>query len=118
MTNNTEPVRGAYLLTTEGRLLRDFARSLYGLFPEDNFYGPYLVGSALKRRDFRDIDVRTIMKDEQYDQLAKLIDIPSLNVAVSLWGQKATGLPIDFQVQRMSHANEEYQGEPRNAFGI
>lgn len=34
--------------------------------------------------------------------LAALVDLGRLHVALSLWGQKATGLPIDCQVQSVT----------------
>lgn len=45
------------------------------------------------RPDYRDVDIRICITDEQ------LRDLPLLrrdfNMMLSLWGQRATGLPID-----------------------
>jgi hypothetical protein len=87
--------------------------------------GVYLVGSSLERRDFRDVDVRMIMHDEEYDRWFKDEgDMTWLNprwsllcTTISLWLSQTTGLPIDFQIQRMTQANETYDGK-RNALGL
>ena len=71
---------------------------------------PYLVGSALTTAEHRDVDVRMILSDSVYDHLVAVVNIPALNVAYSLWGQRVTGLPIDFQVQRFTEANAEHTG--------
>ena len=70
----------------------------------------YVVGSALKRTDYRDVDVRLILDDAQFDALfgAYVTSYRSsplwslLTVAISEYLEKRTGLPIDFQVQRRS----------------
>ena len=88
-------------------------------------YGCYVVGSALDRPDWRDVDVRFIMSDEQFDaefphagqcweQDAKWL---LLTVAISERLSKVTGLPIDFQIQPQTHANERHKGK-RNAVGL
>lgn len=110
--------RSSHILHTEQQLLHDWGRVIHKLFDKDISYGPYHVGSSLKRNDYRDIDLRVLIKDEEYDRLSKIIDFETLGIAVSLWGQKVTGMPIDYQVQRMSDANAEYKGEPRNAIFI
>lgn len=78
---------------------------------------PYLVGSALTSPNWRDVDVRVILDDDVYDDLARKIVPAMLNLSVSVWGRKATGLPIDFQIQRMTDANAEFSGR-RNAMGV
>ena len=73
---------------------------------------PLLVGSVARAEPWRDVDVRLVLPDvvfaaltgEEPDQLA------ALNVAFSLWGQRATGLPIDFQFQDRTTANAEHNG--------
>jgi hypothetical protein len=87
-------------------------------------YGCYLVGSAGERRDFRDVDVRFIMRNEAFeamfpdggerrDQYWSL-----LSVAISAWLSKQTGYSVDFQIQKMAHANTKHQDGRRNALGI
>ena len=88
-------------------------------------YNNYLVGSSMLCRDFRDVDVRCILDDEEFDRLFP--DCPkntSLNAfwsltcaAISEWLAKRTGLPIDFQIQRRTEANAENDG-PRNCLGL
>ena len=58
----------------------------------------YLVGSVLTRRDFRDVDVRVPLPDD--DPLFSDPDrLRFVHVAVSSWAQQMTGLPVDFQFQ-------------------
>jgi hypothetical protein len=88
-------------------------------------YGIYLVGSCLERPDWRDVDVRYIMAD---DEFAKLFPAAGqhwendprwllLTVSISQWLAKMTGLPVDFQFQPQTHANERHKG-PRSALGL
>ncbi|WP_199170525.1 hypothetical protein [Caulobacter sp. FWC2] len=90
-------------------------------------FGCYLVGSALERPDWRDVDVRLIMDDEEFDA-----EFPHtmkngtwefdpkwilLTVAISERLSKLTGLPVDFQFQPQTHANKVHKGR-RNALGM
>lgn len=94
----------------------------------DQGYGCYLVGSSLIKRDYRDVDVRYIMADEHYDRLfPNSTRNQGLNAfwtltcaAISEWLAKRSGLPIDFQIQRQSDANEEYPcpEHQRNHLGL
>lgn len=87
---------------------------------------PYLVGSATRTRDFRDVDLRVIMPDDEFDQRfpgaspAPMQDPlwSLLCSSVSVWLSQASGLPVDFQVQRMSTANERYPTGVRMPLGI
>jgi len=87
---------------------------------------PYLVGSALKGREWRDVDVRVILADEEY---ARWFGEPAwveracgkwsaICMAFSELGRRMTGLPIDFQVQSQKTANSKFGEEPRSALGI
>jgi len=86
-------------------------------------YGTYLVGSSLKTRNFRDVDVRCIIEDEAYDRLFPgITDNQTIHplwslmcAAISEWLSSRTGLPIDFQIQKIS--DKENKGD-RNALGI
>jgi hypothetical protein len=116
----------AYFKLNQAVAMIDRAFDVHGTF------GTYLVGSCLKRRDFRDVDVRMIMENEAYDKLFPgAIDRPDLNaywsltcVTIADWLARETGLPVDFQIQRQSTANEEFpthggvHENPRNALGI
>lgn len=84
-------------------------------------YGTFHVGSSLEKPDYRDVDLRCMLPDEEYDRVfvgepGKLL-LPLLNVAISEWLQARCGLPIDFQFQRASDANKEFSGR-RNSVGI
>jgi hypothetical protein len=85
----------------------------------DVAYGPYLVGSSTESSDYRDVDVRLIMKDEHFDAIfGDRTRFWSLFCwSISEWLTKATDLPIDFQVQRMTEANEKFPGT-RNPMGV
>jgi hypothetical protein len=91
-------------------------------------FGCYVVGSALQRPDWRDVDLRFIMRDEEFASLFPDADLRTGNwefdprwllmtVAISRWLSDQTGLPIDFQFQPQTHANARHSG-PRNAVGI
>lgn len=110
--------RATFLLVSEVKLLQTWGREVCRMF---NGVMPYHVGSSLKRADYRDVDVRLLLADDRYDMLADLVNVDRLNLAVSLWGQKVTGLPIDFQVQPTTDANERYSsknGHWRSALGL
>jgi hypothetical protein len=85
-------------------------------------YGTYLVGTAMSPRNGqppRDIDVRTIMKDKHYDKLTRAIGLPGvafLGLAIGQYLASLTGLPIDYQIQRMAEANVLHEGM-RNPLG-
>lgn len=91
-------------------------------------FGCYLVGSALERPDWRDVDVRFIMDDDEFAKLFPDAALHSaawehdarwvlLTVSIAERLSKLTGLPIDFQFQPQTFANERHKG-PRNALGI
>ena len=91
-------------------------------------FGCYLVGSALERPDWRDIDVRYIMTDEEFAAEFPAVNMKAhnwefdpkwilLTIGIAAYLSKASGLPVDFQFQPMSHANERHKG-PRNALGL
>jgi phage gp37-like protein len=76
-------------------------------------YGVFLVGSVLDRPDFRDVDVRCILADEEFAALP----IPfTLNACISEWMRQRTGLPIDFQFQSQTDANTNHDHK-RSALG-
>ncbi|MFE1451969.1 hypothetical protein [Streptomyces olivaceoviridis] len=86
---------------------------------------PYLVGSAAIGKQWRDVDVRLILPDDEFDALFPTGARPShqdgrwalLCAAISELARVRTGLPVDFQIQRMSFANDRYPGV-RLALGI
>lgn len=89
-------------------------------------FGCYLVGSALERPDWRDVDVRLIMRDEEFS--AEFPDASEggwefdtkwilLTVSISRHLASVTGLPIDFQFQPQTRANR-LRGGPRHPLGL
>lgn len=85
-------------------------------------YGTFHVGSSLARPDYHDVDLRCCLPDDEFDQMFggdKADRLPFLNAAISEWIAARTGLPIDFQFQRSSDANEKYPSpeHPRNGVG-
>lgn len=93
----------------------------------DDAFGhlPYLVGSAAVSKTWRDVDVRLILPDDEFDALFPAHTIPArldgrwglMCAAISELARQRTGLPVDFQIQRASTANDRYPG-PRHALGI
>jgi hypothetical protein len=82
---------------------------------------PYLVGSALEKRDPRDIDVRLVLSDEAWERY--LGEQGQANFAGTGWaahcqawsalGAQMTGLPVDFQIQHWLPADVRYRDRPR-----
>src|SRR6185312_931331 len=87
-------------------------------------FGCYQVGSSLERTDWRDIDVRLIMTDDEFHELFPTAgdhweQDPRwllMTISISDWLRKQTGLPVDFQFQQQTHANAHHKGI-RNAIG-
>lgn len=124
-------VKGIYIGAPACFALELAARHIaeaYGAFRSDDdgwAGGIYVVGSALQRPDWRDIDVRFIMSDahfarefpnagEHWEHDAKWL---LLTVSISKWLSDQTGLPIDFQFQPQTLANDRHKGS-RNSVGI
>lgn len=87
--------------------------------------GVYLVGSCLKSKDYRDVDVRCIMRDYEFeaafpkDEHGHRPRWMLACLSISAWFRQVTGLPVDFQFQKMTLANERYPSREhkRNALG-
>jgi hypothetical protein len=88
-------------------------------------FGVYHVGSSLYGKKWRDVDVRLILSDEEYEQMGLGDPVHShdngkwvaLVLAFSALGRHMTGLPIDFQIQQQTHANKLYPNG-RSALGV
>lgn len=79
---------------------------------------PYLVGSVNERPDFRDVDVRLILADDVYDRMIQSVAMRALlSFAFTSYLREATGLSIDFGIQRMTEANALHKGKSRNPLG-
>lgn len=75
----------------------------------------YQVGSSLVTKDWRDVDVRLILSDDDFTQRFGQVrsaeanpKLAAITLAFAALGREMTGLPIDFQIQPMSWANEKY----------
>jgi hypothetical protein len=79
---------------------------------KEAFGNAYLVGSAGERPDYRDVDVRSILPDEEFDALftGRPFLWSLLCLSVSEYLRAASGLPVDYQVQRMTEANAKHPG--------
>lgn len=82
----------------------------------------YLVGSATRTRDYRDVDVRMMIPDEKVNLLFGPIRplehyalFNLINLSVTIYLREQTGLPIDFQVQSREQANKTYSGEVKHS---
>lgn len=104
--------RSTHLDLSAIKLLEDWADAAREFIPEA--FTPMLVGSALTRPDYRDVDVRIIIPDSEFDALTALASLPRINLMLSLWGQKVTGLPVDCQIQRHTDATEEFGDHRRH----
>lgn len=95
-------------------LLAQFGQWLYDAFGETAYH----VGSSMYGKTWRDVDVRLMLDDQEFFALFPGYRFYSqndakwalINAAISELGRKLTGLPIDFQIQRVSEANVRYDG--------
>lgn len=100
--------------------------------PGDDGYGDiFIVGSCLERPDWRDVDVRMMLDDDSFAAMFPSVIRPYdaggtwefdprwtlMVTSISEWMKRQTGLPIDFQFQPMTHANEKHAGK-RYAAGL
>lgn len=101
--------------------LNAFAREIMEAFGEV----PFLVGSAARSKTWRDVDVRLLLEDGHFDRLFPAHTQPGrtdgfwslICAAIAELGRQRTGLPIDFQIQRRTDANAQYNGV-RHALGL
>lgn len=99
-------------------LLQQFGQHLFHAFG----HVPYWVGSSLREKNWRDVDVRILIPAIEYASLGygdpdkyprgchenkKWV---STVLAWSCFGKQLTGLPIDFQIQPHEWANEHESG--------
>ena len=112
---------GNYVGMPAGMHLEEFGSHVWSVFGDP----PFLCGSATQKKDWRDVDVRVILTDEEYaawgfgepreaHQNSKWV---ALCMAFSALAKQMTGLPVDFQIQQMTNANERYKGT-RFALGL
>lgn len=108
--------RTSYLSTAEFALLNDACIPITEAFDSP----PYLVGSVAERADYRDVDLRVILADEDFDHwfCGRVMLWSLVCRAISHYLRNATGLPIDFQIQRMTEANANHSTTHRNPMGM
>lgn len=107
------------MLVSQINTLDTWGRELEKIFPiKVKVYGAYIVGSATKHKDWRDVDIRQIITDQDFKKLEKVIDIGYFNHMVSIWGQQLTGLPIDYQVQGIGHEDNKNSTGYRHPIGM
>lgn len=95
-------------------LLEAFGQWLYDAFGETAYH----VGSSTHGKSWRDVDVRLMLDDDEFHALFPGYKAASqrdakwalLCAAISELGKRQTGLPIDFQLQSASGANENHRG--------
>lgn len=124
----TERTRASYLSPPDMNRLDWACRPIAEAFG----YAPMLVGSIFTRPDYRDIDIRLILPDEDVerlfgaDGLYGTPDAPTphalqllLHIALSDLIARAANLPvpIDFQIQSRTEANSGERGH-REPIGI
>jgi len=86
----------------------------------------YHVGSSLTAAIWRDVDVRLMLDDEEYrrqgfgDPAAPHGNAKwrAFSMAFSELGRRMTGLPIDFQIQDTTVANEQNNGRRSALFVV
>ena len=103
----------------QGMLLNQFGMLLWDAFGEV----PYHVGSSLndKTVSWRDVDVRLMLDDDVWEKMGLgNPENPHTNrkwrafcIVFSDYGRRLTGLPIDFQLQQQSYANNEFSREKK-----
>lgn len=104
--------------------LEEFGYHIWAAFGQT----PYHVGSSVLNKTWRDVDVRLLLPDDEYERMglgnpehphenAKWV---ALVLAFSALGKAMTGLPVDFQIQQQTYANEHYgqREHVRSALGI
>lgn len=102
--------------------LNEFGSQVWAAFGSP----PYLVGSVLRTVKWRDVDVRLILDDDEYEAMG--LGDPnyqqrngkwvSLCMAYSALGRHMTGLPIDFQIQQQTWANKGFPKQSRSALCV
>jgi hypothetical protein len=115
--------RKSGLTTLELHLLELACQPVWEAFGTGRSGSTYLVGTAQTGGKYRDVDVRTILPDNEFDALfgaegrngQALWSLMCFAIGRMLADQ--TGLPIDYQIQRMTEANEKYPGGNRNPIG-
>lgn len=112
----SDPSRKSFLSTSQFALLNDACIPVNQAFDSP----PYLVGSVTEGGDYRDVDLRVILTDEDFDHWfdGRIMLWSLVCHAISHYLRDVTGLPIDFQIQRMSQANVKFPDGARSPMGF
>ncbi len=114
---STRKHRAAKLTTTDLHNLDVACRMITAGFDTP----PYLVGTAgafAEGDGYRDVDVRLILGDEDFAVVCPTRERwELLSMAITAYLCDRTGLPVDFQIQRRTEANEKHD-KPRNPLGL
>ena len=107
--------RACQLTTSQLHDLDHACRMIFAAFGSP----PYLVGTAGDGDGgYRDVDVRLILADEEFATVCPTRERwELLSISIGAYLAARTGLPIDFQVQQMTAANQNH-GKPRNPLGM
>lgn len=124
MDNNQKPRKASYIGAPACFALEMACKQVndaFGRRDEGRISGIFIVGSALERPDWRDVDIRMMLDDASFAELFPGVRLDSgaavwefdprwtlLTVALTKWMREQTGLPIDFQIQPMTWANEKH----------
>ena len=107
--------RASYLQVADFERVEEWCRNIRILFDDAT---PYMVGSVNQHPDYRDVDIRLLLDDGTFDAAyADPLKHRLMNRAISTWGQRETGLPIDFQLQQQTAANDQFPDGFRNPMG-
>lgn len=108
--------RVSYLTAAQFTQLNDACVPVAAAFGEP----PYLVGSVTEGPDYRDIDLRVILDDDEFDRqyVGRGLLWSLVCFAITTHLTRLTGLPIDFQIQRMTEANAKYPDGARHPMGL
>jgi hypothetical protein len=91
--------RVSYLTVSEMFKLHAACVTLFDTFDSP----PYLVGSSLVHKDYRDVDIRMILPDPDFARMfGNHYWLALANATISEWLKIATSLPIDFQFQSVT----------------
>lgn len=115
---SAEGTRTSYLTVPQQHRLNDACLGLVRAFKGNH---PYHVGSSAMggHEKFHDVDVRMMLDDKEFKRMFRRRSWLLLaNSAISHQLELATGLPIDFQFQDTTQANEEFGGKFRNPLGM
>lgn len=106
--------RATHLDVDEVRALDHWCHLLRRMFPTT--VGILHVGSSIVRPDYRDVDIRIVLDDDEYTALVPLVNRLDLHMLLSQWGRQMTGLRIDCQLQSVTESSEQHDQIDDGAF--